>query len=156
MWGTWGAQRRRRGWAGGGSGKRARAAQTCRTAHTGHGRALPQYVVSLHPSFAPTLCPPARLPPPTAALLQLSRIRNTGVPAELLRSTGLAITALPEDFAFHRQIKKVYETRRAMIESGERHSGDGVCLCVWGGGVRYQARTQGNPGKLGGEERRLC
>lgn len=49
---------------------------------------------------------------------QLSRIRNTGVPGELLRTTGHAITALPEDFTPHRQIKKVYEQRRAMIESG--------------------------------------
>lgn len=31
----------------------------------------------------------------------------------------MAITHLPEDFAAHKQIKKVYEARRAMIESGE-------------------------------------
>eukprot|EP00879_Flechtneria_rotunda_P007432 GHRR01007796.1.p1 GENE.GHRR01007796.1~~GHRR01007796.1.p1 ORF type:complete len:742 (+),score=239.80 GHRR01007796.1:134-2359(+) len=50
---------------------------------------------------------------------QLSRIRNTGVKADVLKSVGHAITALPDGFTAHRQIKKVYEQRRAMIESGE-------------------------------------
>lgn len=50
---------------------------------------------------------------------QMSRIRNTGVNADILKSVGKAFTALPEDFTPHRQIKKVYEQRRAMIESGE-------------------------------------
>ncbi|GIL90737.1 hypothetical protein Vretimale_15815 [Volvox reticuliferus] len=50
---------------------------------------------------------------------QMSRIRNTGVPADLLRTVGHAITALPEDFVAHRQIRKVYEQRRAMVDSGE-------------------------------------
>lgn len=50
---------------------------------------------------------------------QLSRIRNTGVRMELLKSAGLAITHLPENFTPHKQIKKIYETRRHMIETGE-------------------------------------
>ncbi|KAF8071292.1 ogdh [Scenedesmus sp. PABB004] len=50
---------------------------------------------------------------------QLSRIRNTGVSPEILKSVGAAFTKLPEGFTPHRQIKKVYEQRRAMIESGE-------------------------------------
>eukprot|EP00878_Enallax_costatus_P004918 GHUV01005173.1.p1 GENE.GHUV01005173.1~~GHUV01005173.1.p1 ORF type:complete len:711 (+),score=203.05 GHUV01005173.1:2140-4272(+) len=50
---------------------------------------------------------------------QLSRIRNTGVAMDVLKSVGHAITSLPENFTPHRQIKKVYESRRAMIESGE-------------------------------------
>jgi 2-oxoglutarate dehydrogenase E1 component len=40
------------------------------------------------------------------------------VNAEILKSVGKAFTALPEEFTPHRQIKKVYEQRRAMIESG--------------------------------------
>jgi 2-oxoglutarate dehydrogenase E1 component len=50
---------------------------------------------------------------------QMSRIRNTGVKHDLLLSVGHAITALPDTLTPHRQIKKVYEQRRAMIESGE-------------------------------------
>jgi len=50
---------------------------------------------------------------------QLSRIRNTGVHEQVLRQVGMAITELPATFVPHKQIKKVYELRRAMIESGE-------------------------------------
>lgn len=50
---------------------------------------------------------------------QMSRIRNTGVPHDMLLEVGKAITTLPADFTPHRQIKKVYETRRAMIEGRE-------------------------------------
>jgi 2-oxoglutarate dehydrogenase E1 component len=32
---------------------------------------------------------------------------------------GDAITKLPADFTPHRQIKKIYEARREMIETGE-------------------------------------
>eukprot|EP00878_Enallax_costatus_P029626 GHUV01032156.1.p1 GENE.GHUV01032156.1~~GHUV01032156.1.p1 ORF type:complete len:144 (-),score=29.61 GHUV01032156.1:273-704(-) len=41
-----------------------------------------------------------------------------GVAMDVLKSVGHAITSLPENFTPHRQIKKVYESRRAMIESG--------------------------------------
>eukprot|EP00775_Hariotina_reticulata_P006514 gene6515-6741_t len=51
--------------------------------------------------------------------VQLSRIRNTGVNIDILKSVGKAITALPEHFTPHRQIKKVYEQRRQMIETGQ-------------------------------------
>mmetsp|Transcript_25969 Transcript_25969/g.61743 ORF Transcript_25969/g.61743 Transcript_25969/m.61743 type:complete len:1026 (+) Transcript_25969:173-3250(+) len=50
---------------------------------------------------------------------QRSRIRNTGVPDELLQEVGKAITTLPESFHFHRQVKKVYDQRRAMMEGKE-------------------------------------
>lgn len=50
---------------------------------------------------------------------QLSRIRNTGVKMELLQTVGEAVTRLPEGFSAHRQIRKVYEHRRAMIETGK-------------------------------------
>jgi 2-oxoglutarate dehydrogenase E1 component len=50
---------------------------------------------------------------------QMSRIRNTGVKHDLLLSVGKAITALPDTLTPHRQIKKVYEQRRAMVETGD-------------------------------------
>lgn len=37
---------------------------------------------------------------------------------ELLQTVGEAVTRLPEGFSAHRQIRKVYEHRRAMIETG--------------------------------------
>ncbi|KAL4441839.1 hypothetical protein ABPG77_003755 [Micractinium sp. CCAP 211/92] len=50
---------------------------------------------------------------------QHSRIRNTGVPMDLLKEVGYAVTKLPEGFTPHRQIGKVYEARRNMVETGE-------------------------------------
>ncbi|MCO5602599.1 hypothetical protein L7F22_056733 [Adiantum nelumboides] len=48
---------------------------------------------------------------------QLSRIRNTGVKPEVLKSVGKAITYLPSDFQPHRTIKRIYDTRAQMIDS---------------------------------------
>lgn len=48
---------------------------------------------------------------------QHSRIRNTGVAMDLLKEVGAAITTFPEGFTPHRQIAKVYESRRAMVDS---------------------------------------
>ncbi|KAI9124562.1 hypothetical protein K1719_004484 [Acacia pycnantha] len=50
---------------------------------------------------------------------QVSRIRNTGVKPEILKSVGKAITTLPENFIPHRAVKKIYENRAQMIETGE-------------------------------------
>ncbi|KAE8712103.1 2-oxoglutarate dehydrogenase [Hibiscus syriacus] len=50
---------------------------------------------------------------------QLSRIRNTGVNPEILKKVGRAISILPKDFKPHRAVKKVYEDRAKMIETGE-------------------------------------
>jgi 2-oxoglutarate dehydrogenase E1 component len=50
---------------------------------------------------------------------QLSRIRETGVAMEKLKQIGIAATTIPETFAPHRVVKRVYDTRRKMIESGE-------------------------------------
>lgn len=50
---------------------------------------------------------------------QLSRIRNTGVPRDSLEWVGRAISTLPSDFAPHKQIQKVYDQRRRMIEGEE-------------------------------------
>lgn len=41
----------------------------------------------------------------------------------VLKSVGDAITKLPADFTPHRQIKKIYEARRDMIETGEGGGG---------------------------------
>jgi 2-oxoglutarate dehydrogenase complex dehydrogenase (E1) component-like enzyme len=41
------------------------------------------------------------------------------VKPDLLKTVGLAATSLPENFHAHRQIKKIYEQRRQMVESGE-------------------------------------
>jgi 2-oxoglutarate dehydrogenase E1 component len=37
----------------------------------------------------------------------------------VLKSVGEAITQLPAGFTPHRQIKKIYEARKEMIETGE-------------------------------------
>lgn len=47
---------------------------------------------------------------------QHSRIRNTGVPMDLLKEVGYSITTLPSHFHPHRQIAKVYQNRREMVE----------------------------------------
>eukprot|EP00250_Pteridium_aquilinum_P034625 c7842_g1_i1 orf=180-3287(+) len=48
---------------------------------------------------------------------QLSRIRNTGVKPEVLKSVGKAITMLPSDFNPHKTIKRVYGLRAEMIDT---------------------------------------
>lgn len=50
---------------------------------------------------------------------QLSRIRNTGVKPEILKNVGKAITSIPETFKPHRAVKRVYDQRAQMIETGE-------------------------------------
>ncbi|CAL9111680.1 unnamed protein product [Musa acuminata var. zebrina] len=50
---------------------------------------------------------------------QISRIRNTGVRPEILKRVGQAITSLPENFKPHRAVKKIFEQRGQMIETGE-------------------------------------
>ncbi|KAL6562752.1 hypothetical protein OROGR_003759 [Orobanche gracilis] len=50
---------------------------------------------------------------------QLSRIRQTGVKPEILKNVGKAITTLPQNFKPHRAVKRIFEDRAKMIESGE-------------------------------------
>ncbi|KAI3991516.1 hypothetical protein MKX01_017135 [Papaver californicum] len=50
---------------------------------------------------------------------QVSRVRNTGVKPEILKSIGKAITSLPETFKPHRAVKKIFDQRAQMIETGE-------------------------------------
>lgn len=50
---------------------------------------------------------------------QLSRIRNTGVKPEILKNVGKAITSLPETFKPHRSVKRIFDQRAQMIETGE-------------------------------------
>ncbi|KAJ7547681.1 hypothetical protein O6H91_08G098300 [Diphasiastrum complanatum] len=50
---------------------------------------------------------------------QLSRIRNTGVNPEILKNVGQSITTLPPTFTPHKAIKRIYDQRKQMIETGE-------------------------------------
>ncbi|CBI31715.3 unnamed protein product, partial [Vitis vinifera] len=50
---------------------------------------------------------------------QISRVRNTGVRPEILKNVGKAITTLPENFKAHRAVKKIFDLRAQMIETGE-------------------------------------
>ncbi|XP_072960936.1 uncharacterized protein [Typha angustifolia] len=50
---------------------------------------------------------------------QLSRVRNTGVKPEVLKRIGQAITSLQDNFKPHRAVKKIFEQRARMIETGE-------------------------------------
>ncbi|KAL3160716.1 hypothetical protein ABBQ32_010627 [Trebouxia sp. C0010 RCD-2024] len=50
---------------------------------------------------------------------QMARIRNTGVPMDFLKEVGMSISELPEGFNPHKGIKRVFEGRRKMMESGE-------------------------------------
>ena len=50
---------------------------------------------------------------------QLSRIRDTGLPIEHLKNLGNLITTIPAGFTPHRVVKRVYENRRQMIETGQ-------------------------------------
>ncbi|VFQ90699.1 unnamed protein product [Cuscuta campestris] len=50
---------------------------------------------------------------------QLSRIRNTGVKPDILKNVGKAITTLPENFKPHRAVKRIFDDRKKMIETGE-------------------------------------
>ncbi|MEM9060661.1 MAG: 2-oxoglutarate dehydrogenase E1 component [Pseudomonadota bacterium] len=44
---------------------------------------------------------------------------QTAVPAETLREVGSALTKLPEDFAPHRTISRLLDTKREMIDTGQ-------------------------------------
>ncbi|XP_074278880.1 2-oxoglutarate dehydrogenase, mitochondrial-like [Silene latifolia] len=50
---------------------------------------------------------------------QISRIRNTGVKPEILKHVGKAITIIPENFNPHKAVKRIYDQRALMIETGE-------------------------------------
>nr|GMD57559.1 2-oxoglutarate dehydrogenase, mitochondrial-like [Ipomoea batatas] len=50
---------------------------------------------------------------------QLSRVRNTGVKPEILKNVGKSITTLPENFKPHRAVKRIFDDRNKMIETGE-------------------------------------
>jgi len=50
---------------------------------------------------------------------QVARIRHTGVSTDVLKEVGTAIHTLPEDFTPHKAVKRVYNNRRKMMETGE-------------------------------------
>ena len=60
---------------------------------------------------------------------------------DILKQVGVAITELPPSFSPHRQIKKVYEGRRAMIDSGGGGNGN-VCVGVNLGGPHESVRMR--------------
>eukprot|EP00793_Prasinoderma_coloniale_P005244 PRCOL_00001005-RA len=48
-----------------------------------------------------------------------SKVLNTGVASDTLKTIASAMTKLPEGFSVHRGIKRVYDARRKAIETGE-------------------------------------
>ena len=50
---------------------------------------------------------------------QLSRIRPTGVDVNLLKKVGSVAGSVPPNFQLHRQMKKIFASRREMCERGE-------------------------------------
>lgn len=55
----------------------------------------------------------------TTTILCLNFLAVTRVNPDILKKVGRAITVLPEDFKPHRAVRKVYEDRARMIETGE-------------------------------------
>mmetsp|Transcript_22733 Transcript_22733/g.56174 ORF Transcript_22733/g.56174 Transcript_22733/m.56174 type:complete len:975 (-) Transcript_22733:312-3236(-) len=49
---------------------------------------------------------------------QVSRIRQTGVEIDMLKKVGLQAGTVPDDFALHRQMAKIFKGRREMAEAG--------------------------------------
>eukprot|EP00339_Tiarina_fusa_P000381 CAMPEP_0117001238 /NCGR_PEP_ID=MMETSP0472-20121206/3302_1 /TAXON_ID=693140 ORGANISM="Tiarina fusus, Strain LIS" /NCGR_SAMPLE_ID=MMETSP0472 /ASSEMBLY_ACC=CAM_ASM_000603 /LENGTH=1020 /DNA_ID=CAMNT_0004701175 /DNA_START=166 /DNA_END=3228 /DNA_ORIENTATION=- len=49
---------------------------------------------------------------------QMSRIRPTGVETDILRKIGVQAGTVPPDFKLHRQMKKIFESRKGMAEAG--------------------------------------
>jgi len=44
---------------------------------------------------------------------------HTGIKNDKLKELGLKITTLPDDWAFHPTVKRIYETRRKSIQDGK-------------------------------------
>jgi 2-oxoglutarate dehydrogenase E1 component len=59
---------------------------------------------------------------------QISKIKNTGVNPEVLKQVGKAVTTFPEGFNPHRGIKRVYEQRQKMIETGEVRGSNAISM----------------------------
>ncbi|KAK9741391.1 hypothetical protein RND81_03G102100 [Saponaria officinalis] len=50
---------------------------------------------------------------------QPAQIQDTGVKPDIVRTVGKAISTLPENLKAHRVVKKIYEQRHKMIETGQ-------------------------------------
>uniref|UniRef100_A0A803N5S3 Transketolase-like pyrimidine-binding domain-containing protein n=1 Tax=Chenopodium quinoa TaxID=63459 RepID=A0A803N5S3_CHEQI len=50
---------------------------------------------------------------------QPAQIQDTGVKADILRSVGNAISTLPKNLNAHKVVKKIYEQRLQMVETGQ-------------------------------------
>lgn len=46
-------------------------------------------------------------------------MKDTGVQIDILKDIGEKITALPDDWEFHPQVKKIYELRNKTIKEGK-------------------------------------
>lgn len=49
----------------------------------------------------------------------MSKVQKTGEDIEVLRSIGANLSRVPDGFTLHRQIKKIYQARAEMIQTGE-------------------------------------
>ncbi|CAN1148790.1 2-oxoglutarate dehydrogenase, mitochondrial [Linum perenne] len=78
---------------------------------------------------------------------QLSRIRNTGVNPEVLMNVGKAITSIPEDIKAHKQVKRIYQDRARMMESGE-----GIDWALAEGLAFGSLLVEGNHVRLSGQD----
>jgi 2-oxoglutarate dehydrogenase E1 component len=50
---------------------------------------------------------------------QMSRIRQTGIEKNILHKIGTIAGTVPPDFKLHRQMEKIFQARREMVEKGE-------------------------------------
>lgn len=73
------------------------------------GREVNRHVCCLQPAMC------SHIPVPKSVFPRIL----AGVNMELLKQVGYAVTEFPSDFTPHKQIKKVYEARRNMIDTGE-------------------------------------
>eukprot|EP00980_Cylindrotheca_fusiformis_P000435 scaffold106_cov123-Cylindrotheca_fusiformis.AAC.3 len=49
---------------------------------------------------------------------QMSRVRPTGVEKDMLQKIGIQAGSVPKDFVLHRQMAKIFKSRREMAEAG--------------------------------------
>lgn len=63
---------------------------------------------------------------------QQSRIRKTGVEMDTLKRVGDVVSKVPAGFNIHRQLSRIYDTKRQMIESGEGIDWGTAEALAWG------------------------
>lgn len=63
---------------------------------------------------------------------QQSRIQQTGIDMDVLQRVGHVLCTMPEGFQVHRQLKRILDTKRKMIESGEGVDWGTAEALAWG------------------------